>query len=117
MTFRAGRPYLWLLIIHLLCSSSVTSIWIDFRDIKRPATFWVDQSCITKGFTPATAQESLDIAYQGSRRLINLGDDYQAWVFKLLFKSERDFSLFDNADTDAWQAVGKQLLATSFQIR
>lgn len=116
MAFRAGRPYLWLLIFHLLCSSSVTSLYINFN-LQAPKTFWVDQSCISKGFTPVTAQESLDVAGHGSRRLLNLHDDYQAWVYNFLFKSERDFSILDDADTEAWNVVGKQLPAVSFQVQ
>ena len=116
MTFRAGRPYLWLLIIHLLCPSSVTSVYLNFRDVEKPENFWVDQSCISRGFTPVTAQESFDIARQGSRRLLNLDDDYQGWVFDFLFKTARDFGLFNDQLTDAWEVVVKQLLVISFQI-
>ena len=116
MAFCPGRPCLWLLIIHLLCSTPVTSIAINLN-LNAPKTFWVDQSCISKGFTPATAQESLDIAGHGSRRLLNLNDNYQAWVYNLLFKSERDFSVMDDTDTEAWNVVGKQLPLLSFMTQ
>ena len=106
MAVRTGRPYLWLLIIQLLCSSSVISLYIEFS-LEAPKNFWVDPTCISKGFTPATAQDSLEIAGLGSRRLLNLHDTYQAWVFNFLFKSQRKFALLDNSDTETWNVVGK----------
>ena len=63
---------------------------------------------MAKGFTPTAVQESLDIAGHGSRRLLNLHDNYQAWVYNLLFKSPRYFSVMDDTDTEAWNVVGKQ---------
>ena len=91
----------------------MTSIAIGFNLAKdAPKTFWVDQSCVPKNFTPATAQESLDVAGHGSRRLLNLHDNYQAWVYNLVFKSERDFTL-DDTESEAWNVVGKQMAALS----
>ena len=103
MTSRNSRPDLWLLILSLYLTS-VTSISINF-EYASPKTFWVDQSCIQKGFTPVTAQESLDMATRGARRLLNLDDDYQDWLFELLFKVHRDFRLLDGIETETWNVV------------
>lgn len=77
-----------------------------------PKTYWVDQSCVQKGFTPVVVQESFKIAARGSSRLLNRNDNYLAWVFQLLFKTERDFSIPSGEDTGitvTWEAVGEQL--------
>ena len=106
MAFPTGRPCLWLLIIQSLYSNFVTSIFVSFK-LVAPKNFWMDPTCIHKGFTPSMAQESLDIAGHGARRLVNLNDNYQAWVFDLLFKDVRDFRLLSNGWTEAWNVVGK----------
>ena len=117
MDFRTARSRLWPLIL-LLCSSPATSLLINF-DLKAPKTFWVDNSCFQKGFTPVTAGESLAIAGHGSRRLLNLNDEYQAYVFELIFQNAPDFSLMDNAYTEAWNVVGERLpkLTLEMQLR
>lgn len=106
MAFLTHRPCLWPLILFL-CSTPVTS----FRPIitTGPTTFWVDQTCIQKGFTPVAAQESLDMSFLGSRRLLNLNDQYQAWVYNLLFKQPRDFQLENDEFSNAWDVVGKRV--------
>lgn len=50
------------------------------------------------------------MATRGARRLLNLNDQYQAWLYEnLLFKKRRDFSLIDARPTQVWDVVGKQL--------
>ena len=108
MPFRIGPPYLCLLILSL-CSASATALILDLES-NAPTSYWVDQSCIQKGFPPSTARESLLMATRGARRLLNLNDAYQAWLFRLLFKVPRDFSLFDeDAESLAWDVVGEWL--------
>ena len=51
----------------------------------------------------------MQMATLGARRLVNLNDQNQGWVYNLLFKSERDFSILNEGDTGAWNVVGKQL--------
>lgn len=55
------------------------------------------------------------MATRGARRLLNQLDGYQGWVFELLFKTERDFSVSDDAETEAWNVVGKQLPVLLFE--
>lgn len=108
MTFRIGPPYLCLLILSLY-SASVTALILDF-EFTAPASYWVDQSCIEKGFPPSTARESLLMATRGARRLLNFNDAYQAWLFRLLFKVPRDFGLFgEDPESLAWNVVGEWL--------
>ena len=115
MASPTARFWLWPLVL-LLCSTSVTSFRINYpRDT--PKTFWVDASCEGKGFTPAQAQESLLLASRGANRLINLYDDYQAWVYKLLFKEERDFSINDYFVLMAWDVIGKTLLLLPLEMQ
>ena len=114
MAFRTGYPCLWTLIL-LLCSICVTCIRINPDYNNSPKTYWVDQSCISKGFTPITAGESVHMANRGARRLLNELDDYQGWVFELLFKRQRDFSLSDDSETRAWNVVGKQSPVLRFE--
>lgn len=59
----------------------------------------------------------MQIASLGARPLLNLNDQYQEWVFNLLFKIERDFSVLTNDDTEAWNLVGKQLPMLPFEIQ
>lgn len=112
MPFCTGRPCLWPLILSL-CLTSVTSL--NFIQ-DSPKTWWVDGSCIQKRFTPITARETFQIATLGARRLLNLNDQNQGWVFNLLFKSERDFSILAEGDTEAWNVVGKKLPALPFEM-
>lgn len=84
----------------------MASIFINF-ETEAPTTFWVDNSCLRRGFTSSTIQESLNIAKRGASRLLNLNDDYQGWVFENLFKVAREFSVTNEELTPAWNAVGK----------
>lgn len=59
----------------------------------------------------------MQIATLGARRLLNLNDEYQGSVFDLLFKTERDFSIFTNEDTEAWNLVGKQSPVLPFEMQ
>lgn len=111
MAWPAARPWLGFLTI-LLCSTSVTSLKLIFG-LESPKNFWVDQSCMQKGFTPVTVQESLNLASRGGKRVLNTQDDYQGWVFQLLFKQERDFRIFDDDETQAWDVVGKKVSVLS----
>lgn len=105
-----GRLCLLPLILSL-CLTSVTSLSF-IQD--SPKTWWVDDNCIRKGFTPVTARETFQIATLGAKRLLNLDDQNQGWVFNLLFKSERDFSILTQGDTEAWSVVGKQFVCIAF---
>ena len=107
MTLSAARTWLWAHVL-LLCATSVTSLNVNWN-IQAPKNFWMDQSCLNKGITPTVAQESLDIALLGARRLVNLDDDYQGWIYSLLFKAVRDFALMNDDDTETWNVVGEQL--------
>lgn len=94
--------------ILTLYLTSVTSIFVNC-EVEAPKTFWVDQSCLLKGFTSATVQESLNIATHGSSRLLNLSDRYQRFVCEMLFKRLRNLSVETDEETAAWLVVGKQL--------
>ena len=80
-----------------------------------PKTYWVDQSCIQKGFNPVAVQESFRVAARGSSRLLNRNDNYLAWVFQLLFKTARDLTLPSDGITVTWEAVGEQLRLLSIE--
>ena len=109
MALPTARSSLWpLVLVILFRSTAVTSLQIRFA-LDSPKTFWIDGSCERKGFTPNHAQESLHLASRGANRLINLYDDYQAWVFKLLFKQDRDFGIYDYSPSMAWDLIGKIL--------
>lgn len=101
------RLCLYSLILSIY-TTSITSLFIDFN-AGQPATFWVDQSCLLKGFTSTTVQESLNIATRGSYRVINRNDGYQGWLFQKLFKVARVFNVDPTEDTVAWVVVGEQL--------
>ena len=105
--FCIGGLCFWPPILTLYLTS-VTSIFVNC-EVEAPKTLWVDQSCLLKGFTSATVQESLNIATQGASRLLNLNDRYQGLVYQLLFKVARDFNVETDEETAAWLVVGKQL--------
>ena len=114
MAFRTGPSWLWPLVILLFCSTFVTSTVIT----NSPRTFWLDQSCIDKTrpssglpapFTLAAAQESLYMAFRGSRRLINLLDVYVSWLFQFLFKIQRP-TINLASDSTPWLVIRKELL-------
>ena len=107
MALTAAHTWFWAHVL-LLCATSVTSMRINFN-IEAPKTFWVDKTCIQKGFSPTTAQESIDIALLSAHRLVNLNDDYQAFIYNLLFKAVRDFGLEDDSWTETWNVVGERL--------
>lgn len=111
--FRLGGLYFWPLFLTLLYVTSVTSIFINF-ETEAPTTFWVDSSCLRRGFTSTSVQESLNIAKRGASRLLNLNDGYQGFVFQLLFKVARDFRVMGEEWAPAWNAVGKKLPALFF---
>lgn len=43
------------------------------------------------------------------RPVLKRNDYHQAFVFNLLFKVDQDFSVMDDAWTEAWNVVRKQL--------
>ena len=59
----------------------------------------------------------MQIATLGARRLLNLNDEYQGEVFELLLKTERDFAILTNENTEAWNLVGKQLPVLAFEMQ
>ncbi len=103
--FRIGGLCFGPLILALYITS-VTSMFVNF-EFEAPKTFYVDTSCLLRSFTSTTVQESLNIAKRGAGRLLNLNDDYQGFVFQLLFKIARDFSVEDEVERPAWTAVGE----------
>lgn len=112
MAFRTGPSWLWPLIILLFCLTSVTSTVIT----NSPRTFWLDQSCIEKTrpsngipspFTIEAVQESLYMAFRGSRRMINRLDTYVPWLFQFLFKIQRP-TLNLVSDSTPWLVLRKK---------
>ena len=97
--FCIGGLCFWPLILTLYLTS-VTSIFVNC-EVEAPKTFWVDQRCLLKGFTSATVQGSLNVATHGSSRLLNLSDRYQRFIYQLLFKRVRDFSVETDEETAA----------------
>lgn len=95
MALRTSHSWLWPIVIFCFCSTFVTSSLIT----DSPKTYWLDQSCIEKTrpfnddiaspFTVEAVQESLHMAFRGSRRLINGRDLYVPWLFQFLFKIQR----------------------------
>lgn len=106
MAFHFGRQYLCPLTkLLLLYSTSVTSLHISNYE-NAPKYYSVDPSCSQRfAFTPVTARESVEIAARGSRRLLNLNDAYQAFVFNLLFKQTRNFQESNWDYSEAWSVV------------
>lgn len=113
MAFRTGPSWLWPLVILVFCSTFVTSSLIT----NSPRTFWLDQSCIEKTrpsngrpspFTVEAVQESLNMAFRGSRRLINGLDIYVPWLFQFLFKIQRP-TLNLVSDSTPWLVIRKTL--------
>ena len=103
MALSTARPRLWSLLIFL-SSTYVTAIKLNWG-LESPKNFWMDGSCIRRGFTPVTAQESLDMASRGAKRLLNLNDNNQGFIYRLLFKEDRDFEIFTDRETQAWDVV------------
>lgn len=103
MALHFGRPCLYplLFLFHSICVSSLN---INFFE-NPPRTYWIDDTCIRKGLTPAAAPESLRMAARGASRLLNINDEYQEYVYALLFKQARDFALENNDATEAWNVI------------
>lgn len=113
MAFRTGSSWLWPLVILLFCSTLVTTSLIT----NSPRTYWLDQTCIEKTrthsgtpspFTVEVAQESLYMAYRGSRRLLNRLDGYVPWLFQFLFKIRRP-TVNLLSDSTPWLVIRKEL--------
>ncbi len=113
MAFRTGPMGLWPLFIFFFCSNFVTSSLIT----DWPKTYWLDQSCIEKTrpfndndlptpFTVEAVQESLHMAFRGSRRLSNSRDIYVGWLFSFLFKIQRP-TLNISSGSTPWLVIRK----------
>ena len=101
----ADYLYLWPLVVLFFYSTLVDSVRTDPTGI--PQTYWIDTTCLRKGFSKKSVEESLSVAVSGALRLMNQEDGNQAFVFQKLFGRQRDTRVFNGvSNSPTWRVVG-----------